>query len=231
MPTAGATYLAHFLSSSDAIKVLLANPDELAANIVQKGSVDANPTVFKPGLTVDDLQDWANQKTGGGSPIPSGVMTAQENNDQDIQLSFDALNAEATARGENNRKAAIAKERSAARAGAKRDGTVLTEAQTAAIREASGAKYNSMHADKALQAQQEVACESLAQIVGLDQQRKTLLEGINMAQAAGDNPKVAELPTQLTGINGQLDMLIPKALEFACALGDEKWWSRCKRRS
>ncbi|WP_193337286.1 hypothetical protein [Devosia beringensis] len=106
---------------------------------------------------------------------------------------------------------------------------MLTEAETAAIREAAWTMFYSMHADEALRAQQEVACESLAQIVGLDQQRKTLLEVINIAQAAGDNSKVAELPTHLTGINGQPDMLIPKALEFARALGDEKWWSRCKR--
>ncbi len=100
MPTAGATYLAHFVGSGDASKVLLANPEELAANIVQKCSVNANPTMFKSGLTVANLQDWANQKMGGGSPIQSGGMTAQHNNDQDIQLCVDALNAEATARRE-----------------------------------------------------------------------------------------------------------------------------------
>lgn len=221
-PTPGNTYLAHFLGSGDAVKVLLANPEELAKNVVQESSTKANPTVIKDSTSVQDLINWANMKMGGGSPIMSGGMTKQENTDQDIQLRVKSLREEAEARRESNREGAIAKEIAQAEAQATKDGTILTKEQIAALREAAGAKYDSLHADEALKVQQEAAREALNQIIGLDQQRKTLLEQINMAQQAGDNAKTAELITQLTGINGQLDQLIPKALEFARALGDEK---------
>lgn len=221
-PTPGNTYLAHFLGSGDAVKVLLANPDALAKDIVQANSVKANPTVIKENTTARDLIAWANQKMGGGSPIMSGGMTRQENTDQDVALRVKALREEANARAESNREGAIAKELETARNAAIKDGTSLTKEQEQAIRDAAAAKYDSLHADEALRAKQEEAREALAYIVGLDQQRKTLLEQINMAQQAGDNSTVAELTTQLTDINGQLDELIPKALEFARALDDQK---------
>ncbi len=71
-PDPGNTYLAHFLGAGDAIKVLLANPDELAKNIVNADSVKANPTIIKNDTTARDLAAWAAQKMGGGSPIMAG---------------------------------------------------------------------------------------------------------------------------------------------------------------
>ncbi|QPZ53237.1 tape measure protein [Achromobacter phage vB_AchrS_AchV4] len=62
-------YLAHFLGAGDAIKVLLANPQTLAKEIVQADSVAANPEVFKPGMTAGDLVAWSNRKMGGGAPL------------------------------------------------------------------------------------------------------------------------------------------------------------------
>ncbi len=81
-PDPGNTYLAHFLGSNDAIKVLLANPEELAKNIIQPASTAANPTVIKDNTSVQDLINWANQKMGGGSQIMAGGKTKQEDFDE-----------------------------------------------------------------------------------------------------------------------------------------------------
>lgn len=221
-PTDANTYLAHFLGAGDAIKVALANPDELARKLVDPKSVAANPTVFGPRTTAGDLQDWARSKVGGGSEIMAGGQTKQEAFDQNLDQQNKARREEADARKESNREGVIAKALAEAEGQALKDNVVLTQQQRDAIRESVGAKYDSAHADEQLKKNQSDAREQLNDIVGLDQQRKVLLEEIAMAQNAGDNGKTAELGVQLQGVNAQLAAAIPKALELARALGDEK---------
>lgn len=221
-PTDANTYLAHFLGAGDAIKVLLANPDELAKNIVNERSTAANPTVIKADTTARDLQNWAFSKVGGGSPIMAGGQTKQENFDEDLAQRVKGWKDEANARKESNREGTIAKAIAEAEAQAIRDNVTLSEKQRDVIREAAGAKYDSAHADEQLKANQEEARNQLNDIIGLDQQRKNLLQEIQMAQNAGDGGKTAELQTQLQGVNQQLADAVPKALELARALGDEK---------
>ncbi|RWY67876.1 hypothetical protein EHI46_26285 [Rhizobium leguminosarum] len=228
-PSDGNTYLAHFLGAGDAIKVVLANPDELAKNLVSPASVAANPTVIKDDTTARDLISWAAQKMGGGSPIMAGGQTKQESFDENISGRVKALKEEADARKESNREAVIARELVQAENEATKQGVTLTQAQRDAIREAAGAKYDSAHADEQLKANQQEAREQLNDIIGLDQQRKTLLQEINMAQNAGDSGKTQELVTQLQGVNEQLTAAIPKALELARALGDEKMVAQLQR--
>lgn len=221
-PTDANSYLAHFLGAGDAIKVILANPDELASKIVSPASVKANPSVITSTTTAADLQAWALSKVGGGSPIMAGGQTKQEDFDSDIKTRIKGWQEEAAARKESNREAEIAKALSAAEAEATSKNTTLSKEQAAAIREAVGAKYDSAHADEQLKKNQEDAKQQLADIIGLNQQRKTLLEEIAMAQNAGDGGKAAALSAQLTAINTQLAEAIPKALELAKTLGDEK---------
>ncbi|MGV8864980.1 MAG: tape measure protein [Pseudomonas sp.] len=218
-PTPGNTYLAHFLGANDAIKVLLANPDELAANIVQKQSVDANPTVFKPGMTAGDLQGWANDKMGGGSPIQSTGQTKQEETNQDIQLRIDALKEEATARQESNREGEIAKEISRAQNQATKDGTTLTEEQIAALRDATGAKYDSLHAGDELVSQQQAANIASQEAQALAAQRTILEKEFKDAQASGDQGAALGFETQLTTVNERLTESIAKARAMWEAIG------------
>ena len=221
-PTDTNSYLAHFLGAGDAIKVILANPDELAKNIVQPASVAANPTVIKDNTTASDLIAWANKVIGGGSPIMAGGQTKQESFDQDITGRVKAMRDEADARKDSNKEAVIARELAQAENEATKQGVTLTQAQRDAIKEAAAAKYDSAHADEQLKANQQAAREQLNDIIGLDQQRKNLLQEINIAQNAGDSGKTQELVTQLAGVNQQLSAAIPKAMELARALGDEK---------
>lgn len=216
------TYLAHFLGSGDAIKVLLANPDELAANIVKKQSVDANPSVFKPGMTARDLVQFANQKMGGGSPILTGGQTAQEQFDATIQQRVEGYKEEAAARKESNREGEIAKAIHQAEVEAAKIGATLTKEQTAAIREATGARYDALHAGEAEKQQRQEEQEAIQNLIGLDQQRKTALKELQSAMAEGDQGRVAELKDQITELNAEIAKGVPLAMQLAQALGDEK---------
>jgi hypothetical protein len=221
-PTPTNTYLAHFLGANDAIKVLLANPADLAKNIVAADSVKANPTVIKNDTSIAQLIAWANQKMGGNSPILPNGQTKQENFDQDIAGRVKALKEENDARDESNRAAYIAKGIAEEENKATEQGVTISKEQIAALKEALGIKYDDLHAGEAQKKQQQEARDALNEIVGLDQQRKNILEEIKQAQDAGDNTKTEELKTQLTDINTQLSALIPKAMAFANALKDEK---------
>lgn len=63
--TPGSTYLAHFAGPQGAVKVLSADPNAPVGDILGAGAVNANP--FLRGMTVADLQAWANRKMGGSA--------------------------------------------------------------------------------------------------------------------------------------------------------------------
>lgn len=59
-------YLAHFLGSGDAIKVLKADPNAPINGLVQQPSIDANQSVFARAPTAGALVAWAGRKVGVG---------------------------------------------------------------------------------------------------------------------------------------------------------------------
>lgn len=216
------TYLAHFLGAGDAIKVLVANPRELAANIVKSSSVDANPSVFRPGMTAGDLVQWAGTRMGGGSSITSDGTTKQENFDLTIKERIEGWKEEAAARAESNREGEIAKALQVAEVEATKAGTVLTKAQAAAIREAAGARYDALHAGEQEKLQRQEEQEAIQNLIGLDQQRKTALKELQSAMAEGDVERVAELKQVITELNEEIARGVPLAMALATALADEK---------
>jgi hypothetical protein len=64
--TPGSTYLAHFAGPQGAVKVLSADPSTPVGDVLGAGAVNANP--FLRGMTVGDLQAWADRKMGGKAP-------------------------------------------------------------------------------------------------------------------------------------------------------------------
>lgn len=64
--TPGTTYLAHFAGPQGAVKVLSADPNAPVGDVLGAGAVNANP--FLRGMTVADLQAWADRKMGGSAP-------------------------------------------------------------------------------------------------------------------------------------------------------------------
>jgi hypothetical protein len=66
--TPGTTYLAHFAGPGGAVKVLQADPNAMAGDVLGAAVVKANP--FLANMTARDLQAWADKKMGGSSPQP-----------------------------------------------------------------------------------------------------------------------------------------------------------------
>ncbi|QYA11714.1 hypothetical protein [Rhizobium sp. AB2/73] len=69
-PTAGNIYLAHFLGPAGAKQVLGANERKQASDVLPAAVIAANP--FLKGMTIADLQAWAEKKMGGsGGVVPT----------------------------------------------------------------------------------------------------------------------------------------------------------------
>lgn len=64
--TPGALYLSHFAGPGGALKVLRSDPATPAGDVLGAAAVKANP--FLAGMTVADLQGWADKKMGGSNP-------------------------------------------------------------------------------------------------------------------------------------------------------------------
>jgi hypothetical protein len=72
--TPGTTYLAHFAGPGGAVKVLQADPNAMAGDVLGAGVVKANPFLAK--MTARDLQAWADRKMGGSAPQSQPAQTA-----------------------------------------------------------------------------------------------------------------------------------------------------------
>lgn len=72
--TPGTTYLAHFAGPGGAVKVLQADPNAMAGDVLGASVVKANPFLAK--MTARDLQAWADKKMGGSSPQPAPAQAA-----------------------------------------------------------------------------------------------------------------------------------------------------------
>lgn len=72
--TPGSTYLAHFAGPGGAVKLLQADPNASAGDILGPAVVKANP--FLAGMTAKDVQAWADRKMGGSAPQPQAPQGA-----------------------------------------------------------------------------------------------------------------------------------------------------------
>jgi len=68
-------YLAHFLGSSGAIKLLQADENTPIENLFSKQVIDANPTILR-GKTVKQVTQWAVGKTSGGAVAGADTQMA-----------------------------------------------------------------------------------------------------------------------------------------------------------
>lgn len=210
------TYLAHFLGAGDAVKVLLANPEELAANIVNPKSVAANPTVFKQGMTVADLINWSGRKMGDGSGFTSTGQTENEKKREDEDKSTQQRIADLDHQIAQQKLINDGKEREAAIEDAirqaKAENANLTDQDLMKIRERTGALWDQQNVNK----QRELTEERINQLYELRQQ---LMEQRQMALEQGDTTKAESLKTQIETVNLQLDESIPKLIAMWQAVG------------
>lgn len=215
-PNARNTYLAHFLGISDAIKVILANPNELAANIVQQQSVAANKGILGGGKTVGQLLEWANRKMGGGAPLESSGWTEAEIKSAETakktQETIQKINEELTHRIELIGKSELQQEI-----------YNQTVAKGISLQSKEGQEI-AAKVKRLWEAEQAVKAGEKAEkrINDLLALRKEIQEQIEFNQGQGNVGVVQQLGIQLEDVNRRLREAIDNALSFWEAMGGEK---------
>ena len=118
----------------------------------------------------------------------------------------------------------IAKSIHQAEGEAVRANTTLSAERRAEITQEVGALYDLKHAEELHNEQLKQKKDFIANVIGLESQRETALKELNAELASGtaDQDRVAELKQQVADLTKQIEEAIPKAREFAAALGDEK---------
>jgi hypothetical protein len=74
--TGGEAYLAHFLGTGDAPRVVKASDDTPVQNLVSPSSLAANPSVFGKYKTAGQLRAWSDRVSRGVSPYADGNTSA-----------------------------------------------------------------------------------------------------------------------------------------------------------
>lgn len=215
-PDARNTYLAHFLGSSKAIEVILANPDELASKIVGEQATKANESILGGGRTVQQLLDWAAQRMGGGAQLQTSGWTeaevraaesAQKYNELIKQANED-LDHRIALIGKSELEAQIYNETIA-------KGIDLHSQEGQAIAEKVTKLWEAEQAAKA----GEEAEKRVNDLLAL---RKELQEQIQFHQDQGNTEVVDRLQEQLDGVNSRLREAIDNAIRFYEVLGGDK---------
>lgn len=96
---AAALHLAHFLGATGAVKILKADPNELAANVLGAKAAAANPTIIGNGHTAGDVVAYG-QKRAGMSTAGTQRLESQDSfkaSLADVQARIDAITAETAA--------------------------------------------------------------------------------------------------------------------------------------
>lgn len=213
-------YLAHFLGSGGATKLLKAyqqDPNTPVSAVTTPLQQQMNPTVLGNGKTVADVVAWAQKKMAISD---QEVAVNKTLNDLDADRAKKAKEFHDTTKQgleaqqfalqnslKEGRQAAINQAIYDKQLEAKKAGTALTQAEIAEITKLTGLEYDREHA--------------MDNVNQLYQQRQTLLQEIKNAQQSGDTSALPELNTQLSAITAQLQQAIASARAFYEALGGE----------
>lgn len=242
-----ALYLAHFLGPGGATKVLKADPNTPVSQLLSPGQIAANRSILD-GKTAGQVIGFAERKTGTSDAEREVLAdraavtnklneaTRQYNDTLDDQSSkrtaeigalkqlseIEKLNLEQ--KYQANRQAEIEKEVEEARQKAVAAGTTLSTKREQQIRNEVGQLYDLKHAEELHNAQLKEKRDFIQNVLGLEQQRETALRELNAELTSGttDESRVEELRKQIADLTKQIEEAIPKAREFAAALGDEK---------
>lgn len=90
----GTLYLAHFLGSGGATKLLRADANTPADRVLTQDQINANPTILK-GKTVGQVAQWAAGKMGGAAPAggaPAGGVQIASVQDTPVPVRIDPSN-------------------------------------------------------------------------------------------------------------------------------------------
>ncbi|MBV9569773.1 MAG: tape measure protein [Alphaproteobacteria bacterium] len=225
--TAANTYLAHFLGASGAIKMILANPDELASKIAGASATRSNPSILGGGRTVADVLNFAATKMGGASPILSTGETQIEKVTTDLNDQIKAWQDDAKAAQDASMAARLYGE------GAERSlfiqkqisewtkkfadaGGGFPPGVLDSLKQAAGYYYDISH-------QAQNAQTVIQQISALSEQYTTAAQELQRAFSDGSSAEeVDALKKKVAELGETLRQVLPIAQSVAASIGDQK---------
>lgn len=240
-------YLAHFLGAGGAAKVLKADPNTPVSQILGADQIAANKKVLE-GKTASQVIDFAGRSIGASEADREALDKQADvikRLDEQSQSYNDTLDQRIKGwQEEGSALAALAKQEgltleqkyAAMKAGeiakaihqaegeAIKANTTLSQERRDQITKEAGALYDLKHAEELHNEQLKEKREYIQNVIGLEQQRETALKELNAEVTSGttDQDRVKELQQQIADLTKQIEEAIPKAREFAAALGDEK---------
>lgn len=211
-----ALYLAHFLGPQGAISVLSAKANTPVTELLSRDQINANKSILQ-GKTAGQVQAWAAQKMGVSDPEIQASKTLDELDQKRLKTETDYQKEyakrianqqfELTLISKSAREAAIAKAVRDEELKAKEAGLTLTKEQRAEVEKLAAAEFDNKNVN--------------VEVNQLMEQRKALLESLQLAQAAGDTGKAESVIEQIGTIEKQLQSAIEKAIAFWRAIGGE----------
>ena len=209
-----ALYLAHFLGPQGAINVLTAKANTPVTELLSRDQINANKSILQ-GKTAGQVQTWAANKMGVSDPELQAAKTLEEldtkrlKTETDYQKEYAKRIAnqqfELTLISKTAKDAAIAKAVRDEELKAKEAGLQLTKEQRAEVERLAAAEFDNKNVN--------------LEVNNLMEQRKNLLESLQLAQAAGDNGKAESVIEQIGEVEKKLQSAIEKAIAFWQAIG------------
>lgn len=225
-----AVYLAHFLGPQGAVKVLTAHGSTPIADLLSEQVIAANESVLR-GRTASDVVGWAGRKVGTSDAeleaqkVLLGIeqdrareaeRMAERQEEFNTRLRENAsLESERTQAGkqrtlEQEQQLAITKAENDAR----RAGVTLEESTRQAILESTRLKWEQEQAEKAITAAKKEQEEAEQRLSLLQQHRRDLMEGMELALQSGNTEQYAALKEQLLAVETQLRSAIDAQIKF-----------------
>jgi hypothetical protein len=238
-------YLAHFLGPQGAVKVLSAKATASVSKLLSPDAIAANPTILK-GKTAGQVISFAQAKVGRSDEERArqdSRAAVQEQLTADAREFNKVLDDQNAARREEaaalaaladqekltieqkyaaQKAAEIAVALHKAEALALEHNQVLSAARRQEISETVGALFELQHAEAKANEILRQKREVISDTIGLEQQRKALLQQLQFALSQGDRDAVVSLRDQIEAIRLKLVEAVPQALALAHALGDER---------
>lgn len=209
-------YLAHFLGPGGAIAVLQAKVNTPVSELLGSDKINANKSILQ-GKTAGQVTAWATQKMGISDPEVAARKTLTDldakrlETEKEYQLEYtkrvEQQKFELSLIAKGAKEAAIAKAVRDEEVKAKAAGLQLTKEQRAETEKLAAAEFDNKNAN--------------LEVNQLMEQRKALLESLEIAQLAGDQGKAESVIEQIAGVEEKLQSAIALAIQFWTAMGGD----------
>ena len=227
-----ALHLAHFLGPGGAMAVLTANATDKIEDVLSKEQIAANPEVLGGGKTVGDVLQWSQRKMGvtdAELALQQSMLKIEQDLAKEGERRKDKADQYHSRLAESlelkQQEAEVGKQRSLEeevqlalakeQVNARRAGTELTQQEIDRITEITRLNWERLD-------QQRQQKENEEQLNLLQQQRRDIIEQMELAKQTGDTEQFESLRLELQGLDQVLLTAIDNMIRFWEAVGGEK---------